>query len=161
MSHTSKPSPSHQQLAQKQQYLRTRVMTATPEQLQLMLYDGAIRFTEAARDALGRRDLEAVHTNVTRGPSDRDRAAERPAAGPHGAEVCSRLAGLYRHVFRQLIDVGFHHTERAADEALTVLRHQRATWAMLLEQVGREKAAGRVRGQAYAPAVSMGLSIAA
>ncbi|MDB5290844.1 MAG: Flagellar protein FliS, partial [Phycisphaerales bacterium] len=29
-----------------QNYLRTRVLTATPEQLQMMLYDGAIRFAE-------------------------------------------------------------------------------------------------------------------
>ena len=30
-----------------QQYLRTKVLTATPEQLQLMLYDGAIRFLKS------------------------------------------------------------------------------------------------------------------
>ena len=29
-----------------QNYLRTQVLTATPEQLQMMLYDGAIRFAE-------------------------------------------------------------------------------------------------------------------
>jgi len=32
-----------------QNYLKTKVFTATPEQLQLMLYDGAIRFGEQAR----------------------------------------------------------------------------------------------------------------
>ena len=37
-------------------YLRTKVLTATPEQLQLMLYDGAIRFTEQARAALEKKD---------------------------------------------------------------------------------------------------------
>ena len=35
-----------------QNYLRMRVMTATPEQLQMMLYDGAIRFAEQGRAAL-------------------------------------------------------------------------------------------------------------
>ena len=31
------------------QYLRTKVMTSTPEQLQMMLYDGALRFGEQAK----------------------------------------------------------------------------------------------------------------
>lgn len=34
----------------------TRVFTATPEQLQMMLYDGAIRFAEQARPALEKKD---------------------------------------------------------------------------------------------------------
>ena len=32
-----------------QQYFRTKVLTATPEQLQLMLFDGALRFGEQAK----------------------------------------------------------------------------------------------------------------
>ena len=40
------PSP-HQNPQAAQQYLRTKVLTATPEQLQLMLYDGALRFYHA------------------------------------------------------------------------------------------------------------------
>ena len=38
-------------------YLRNAVMTASPEQLHLMLYDGAIRFSLQARDAIEARDL--------------------------------------------------------------------------------------------------------
>ena len=34
------------------QYLRTKVLTATPEQLQMMLFDGALRLAEQARLAL-------------------------------------------------------------------------------------------------------------
>jgi flagellin-specific chaperone FliS len=33
------------------EYLRNAVMTASPEQLQMMLYDGATRFARQARDA--------------------------------------------------------------------------------------------------------------
>ena len=41
----------NQQAAQN--YLKTKVFTATPEQLQLMLYDGAIRFGEQAKVGAG------------------------------------------------------------------------------------------------------------
>jgi flagellar protein FliS len=150
------PNPSHT----AQQYLRTRVMTATPEQLQLMLYDGAVRFTEAARSALDRRDLEGVHANVTKAQAIVTEllSSLRPT---HGVELCSRLAGLYRHVYRKLIEVGYNHRPESADEALEALRHQRETWSLLLEQMGREKAAGRARGTTAHPTVSAGLSIAA
>ena len=156
----SKPQPSQQQLAQQQQYLRTRVMTATPEQLQLMLYDGAVRFAEAARSALDRRDLEGVFANVTKAQAIVTEllGSLRPA---HAADLCGRLAAEYRYVYRKLVEVGFHHSRASADEAITVLRHQRETWALLLEQMGREKAAGRSRGMAMVPTVSAGLSIAA
>jgi len=49
-----------------QNYLRTRVMTATPEQLQMMLYDGAIRFAEQARVALQERNFEKSYNSISR-----------------------------------------------------------------------------------------------
>ena len=42
-----------------QNYLKTKVFTATPEQLQLMLYDGALRFGEL-HGCRGYEDLAAV-----------------------------------------------------------------------------------------------------
>ena len=135
-------------------------MTATAEQLQLMLYDGAVRFTEQAKAALDRRDLEAVHANVTKAQAVVTELLSglRPT---HDPRLCGRLAGLYRHVYRQLVSVGFDHDAGAAEEALSALRHQRESWVMLMEQMGHEKAAGRSRGHAPAPRVSAGLSIAA
>ena len=156
----SKPSHPASHKAQ-QHYLQARVMTATPEQLQMMLYDGAVRFTEGARAALDRRDLEAVFTNVTRAQAIVTEllGGLRPS---HGSTLCGRLAAEYRYVFRKLIEVGFQHSVHSADDALAVLRHQRATWAMLLEQMGHEKAAGRRIGvTTFTPVASAGLSMSA
>ena len=145
-----------------QHYLRSRVMTATPEQLQMMLYDGALRFAEAARSALARRDLEAVQANVGRTQAivNELMSGLRPQLG--SADLCSRLGGQYRYTFRKLIEVAFDHRTDSADAAVAMLRHQRQTWVLLLEQMGREKAAGRSRGVVvHHPTVSAGLSIAA
>ena len=49
-----------------QNYLRTKVLTATPEQLQLMLYDGAIRFGEQARAALNEKNYEQSYNLISR-----------------------------------------------------------------------------------------------
>ena len=144
----------------KQHYLNARVMQATPEQLQMMLYEGAIRFAEAARSALDRRDLEAVCANVTKAQAIVTEllGGLRPTRAPG---LCGRLGAEYRYVYRKLVEVGFQHKTESADAALVVLRHQRDTWALLLAKVGHEKAASRSRGLAINPSVPASLSIAA
>ena len=47
-------------------YLRTKVMTAKPAELRLMLIDGAIRFTEQAKRGYETKDFEAAYNGTTR-----------------------------------------------------------------------------------------------
>ena len=44
-------------------YLRDAVLTATPEQLQLMLYDGALRFVSEGRQATLEENWERAFDN--------------------------------------------------------------------------------------------------
>jgi len=48
------------------QYLRTKVLTATPEQLQMMLFDGGLRFCEQARAALLAKNFEQSYDLISR-----------------------------------------------------------------------------------------------
>ena len=48
------------------EYLKNAVMTAPPEQLQLMLFDGAIRFTLRGQDALHNKDFEGAFNGFDR-----------------------------------------------------------------------------------------------
>ena len=125
---------------QAAQYLRMRVMTATPEQLQMMLYDGALRFAEQARAALESRDYERGYNTISRVQKiitelscslKRDRFPE----------LCDKLSALYAYVFKKLVEANVDHSVAALDEAIGLLRYQRETWAMLLEQLGKQKAA--------------------
>ena len=51
---------------QSQEYLRNAVLTAAPEQLQLMLYDGAIRFAARGLEAIRAKDREAAFVALER-----------------------------------------------------------------------------------------------
>ena len=62
----------------------------------------------------------------------------RPDVAP---ELCGKLAALYNYVYRQLIEANSHHKVEALDEAIKILRYQRETWALLLNQLGKQKAA--------------------
>jgi flagellar secretion chaperone FliS len=123
-----------------QNYLRTKVLTATPEQLQLMLYDGAIRFTEQAKAALDARNYEQSYNLISR--SQRI-IAEMNCSLKHdlAPDLCGKLAALYNFVYFKLTEANVEHNTAALDEALSILRYQRETWAMLLDQLGKTKAA--------------------
>ena len=121
-------------------YLRTKVMTATPEQLQMMLYDGAIRFCEQARVAIREKNFEQSYNLITRVQKI---VMEMNCSLKHDVspDLCARLAALYNFAYRKLIEANVEHKLESLDEALDVLRYQRKTWAMLMEQLGKQKAA--------------------
>src|SRR5438132_14062675 len=112
-------TPANPQAAQ--QYLRTKVLTATPEQLQLMLYDGALRFGEQAKLALQQKNYEESYNLISR---IQKILTELTSSLKHDLypELCAKLAALYNYAYRQLIEANLHHDLRAIDEALEVLR---------------------------------------
>lgn len=46
------------------QYNNSKVMTASPAELTLMLYDGAIRFCNVAEVAVEAKDVQKAHNNI-------------------------------------------------------------------------------------------------
>ena len=127
-----------------QSYLRTQVFTATPEQLQMMLYDGAIRFAEQARPALAARQWETSYTVISKAQKIINELMGnlRHDIAP---ELCGRLSSLYNYVYRMLVEANTQHKVTSLDEAIKILKYQRETWQMLLGQLGRQKAAEAAR----------------
>jgi flagellar protein FliS len=122
-----------------QQYLRTRVMTATPEQLQMMLFDGALRYGEQARIALSQKNFEQTYLNISRVQKilAEMMGSLKPKIFP---ELCDKLTALYQYVYKRLIEASVQHKMESLEEAMRLLKFQRDTWFMLLEQVGKTKA---------------------
>jgi flagellar protein FliS len=122
-----------------QNYLRTKVLTATPEQLQLMLFDGAIRFGQQAKVALAERNYEQSYTLISRVQKI---VTELNSALKHDVspELCGKLAALYNYAYRKLIEANLEHKLESLDEAIKVLGYQRETWALLLQKLAQSKA---------------------
>lgn len=123
-----------------QNYLRTRVFTATPEQLQMMLFDGVVRFTEQARAALEKKDWETSYNMISRAQKI---ITELTCTLRHDVdpELCKKLAALYNYAYRKLVEASVDHKLESIDEALKILRYQRDTWSLLMEELGKKKAA--------------------
>lgn len=138
MTPSAHPHPINPQAAQN--YLRTRVMTATPEQLQMMLYDGALRFAEQAKAALQKKDFEGTFNGISRVQKI---LTELTSTLKHDVapELCGKLASLYTYVYKKLIEANVDHNMQSLEEAIDLLRYQRETWSMLLDQLGKSRAA--------------------
>ena len=122
------------------EYLKTQVMTASPEMLQLMLWDGAIRFAEQGKEAIGKKDIEGSFKTLVKSQKIimELTAGLRRDANP---ELCKQLAALYNFIYRRLVDANLTKDARMVDDALRIMRHQRETWAMLMEKLSEQRAA--------------------
>ncbi len=132
MNHPSSPS---------QEYLRNAVLTATPEQLVMMLYDGAIRFATRGLEALKARDREATFNALERAQLIvlELHSGLRREVNP---QIADQMGALYSFIYRRLVDANIHQDEQALEEALRILRYQRETWALVLEKLQKELPAG-------------------
>lgn len=120
-----------------QEYLKSAVMTASPEQLQLMLLDGAVRHAQRGKEALEKSDIAGAFNGFERAQRivlELNNGLRREV----NPELVDQMAALYDFIYRRLIDANIHREVEAAEEALRILRHQRETWAMLIERLARE-----------------------
>jgi flagellar protein FliS len=125
--------------APTQEYLKTKVMTASPEMLTLMLWDGAIRFAEQGKDAIARKDIEGSYKALVRSQRIITELTTnlRHDVNP---DLCSKLAGLYNFIYRRLVEANLNKDPKLVDDALEIMRHQRETWAMLMDKLSKERA---------------------
>jgi flagellar secretion chaperone FliS len=120
------------------EYLKTKVMTASPEQLQLMLYDGAIRFCEQARGAIEAKEIEKSHNLIMRAENIVMELCNGMKSDV-APDICANMKRLYLFCYERLIDANMKKNSDALDEALRILRHMRETWMLLMEKLHQEK----------------------
>src|SRR3990172_4578211 len=117
-------------------------MTASPQELRLMLLDGAIRFAEKGREGLVRADYEMVYDGIARCQSILMELinALRPE---HDSEVCKRLSGLYTFLYTRLMEASRVKDPAIVEDVIRLLQYERETWSMLVQKLADENAAAR------------------
>lgn len=123
-------------------YLTTKVMTASQEELRLLLIDGAIKFATKGRMALESRDFEGCHEGYTRARAiilELVNSMRREVA----PDLCDKLSAIYMFCYRLLTESSAEKDPKKADQAIELLNYDRETWVMLLEQVNKERGAAQ------------------
>ncbi|MGE0481654.1 MAG: flagellar export chaperone FliS [Phycisphaerae bacterium] len=122
------------------EYLKNAVLTAPPEQLQLMLIDGAIRFATRGRESIEQHNFEASFNALERAQKIVLELQAGLKRDVH-PRLVDQMNSLYMFIWRRLVDANMTREVGAVDDALRILRHQRETWLLLMEKLRDERAA--------------------
>ena len=114
------------------EYLEARVLTASPQELHLMVVDGAIRHATGAQQALESSDFETSHFALNR---SREFVMELISglAEDKATEIVTQLKQLFGFAYRQLNEADLQHDPQKVGDALRVLELHRDTWRELIE----------------------------
>ena len=146
---------------QQSQYLETKVLTAPPHRLQLMLIEGAIRFGRQAEELLRKGDAVAAATPLLRVI---DIVGEMLAGvREQKSDINRKLTSLYWFLFRRVSEAKIHSDVDKLAEALNLLEYERQTWSTVCEKFGSDSkpAATPVPNLKQAARTSPGFSIEA
>jgi len=119
----------------QQQYLKTQIVTASKEQLVLLLYDGILRFTEQGKQALIRNEIDVAHTAFMRAQAiimELVYTLNRE----EGGEIAENLARLYAYAFNALIVANLQHEPAKVDEVQNIFRGIREGWIGAMRNMG-------------------------
>ena len=110
-----------------QEYLQVQVKTASKEQLLLMLLDGAVRFIEVGRDHMARGNREAKSELLLKAQNIILELIQslNPAVGE---ALYKNLIGLYKFIYRRLVEGNLRNDAVLLDEGLKILLNVRETW---------------------------------
>lgn len=120
-------------------YLRTKVLTAPPEQLRLFLLDGAVKFAIQGLEALKAKNWEGVYTGYTQA---RNIVLELTNSIKADVDpvLAQRMQGLYTFIYMQLVESGFEKDIAKGEKAVELLEYERETWMLLLDKLAAERA---------------------
>jgi flagellar protein FliS len=110
-------------------YQERSVQTATPHQLLIMLYDGAIRFLTQGAAALGSADLERANDRLQRAEAILDELLTTldMDAGP----VAERLRDLYLFSRRHLLAARLERDPSKVLEVAALMRELGEAWKQI------------------------------
>lgn len=114
------------------QYMANTVNAASPEQLMLMLYDGAVRFISLGIQAIenGLIDKRAYYINKTSAI-----VSEFAATLDHNqdAKLAEDLDALYGYMLSRMLEANLKNDTAPLVEVKNLLSGLRATWAQAID----------------------------
>ncbi|HBY71743.1 MAG TPA: flagellar export chaperone FliS [Lachnospiraceae bacterium] len=111
-------------------YQNNRIKTASPTELTLMLYEGAIKFCNIALEAIDEKDIDKAHLNIIK--------AEKIIAYLRSTldfkyPVAQDFENVYSYLYDRLVTANIRKDREILEEVLTHLREMRDTWKEVMK----------------------------
>ena len=124
-----------QNLGARQNYLQAEVHTATPQKLQLMLVEAAIKNIHRAKKAWEEEKFEAGFESLSQA-QDIVTHILTTVDKEGNPDLAGKISDIYIFIFRCLAAGGMSHDPQKLDDALRVLNSERETWRLVCEKFG-------------------------
>ncbi len=111
-------------------YNTNRILTASPAELTLMLYDGAIKFNNIAIMAIEQGDIEKAYVNITK---VKDIIVEFQCTLDRRYPVAQDFDNVYTYIKQRLHDANMTKDKEILEEVGTHLHTMRDTWKEVME----------------------------
>jgi flagellar protein FliS len=129
-----------------QEYQRAQVNAASPTQLIVMLYDGAIRFLSQSVEHMSAGNIEQRHMSILK--------AQRIITELHaslkvdvGGDVAKNLARLYSYSLERTVEANLYDRIDPLKEVLGIFHELRESW-IKLDEMSRTGATERMEALA-------------
>lgn len=117
------------------QYKNSKVLTASPAELTLMLYEGAIKFCNIAIAAIEQKEVEKAHINIRKAQKIIEHLR---VTLDMKYPVAKDFDNMYQYIDRRLLEANISKDPEILKEVLTHLHAIRDTWKEVV-RINREK----------------------
>lgn len=118
-----------------EQYNNNKIMTASPAELTLMLYEGAIKFCNIAIMGVEQKDISKAHTNIVKTEKIVDYLR---VTLNMKYPVAQEFENIYVYLGRRLVEANLKKDKEILEEVCEHLRSVRDTWKEVM-RLNREK----------------------
>ncbi len=117
-----------------EQYQRNKILTASPAELTLMLYEGAIKFCNIAIMAIEQKEIEKAHINIMK---TQRIIEEFRNTLDRKYPVAEEFDKIYVYVLRRLFEANVNKDKDILEEVNTHLRSLRDTWKEVMKRCNK------------------------
>lgn len=117
------------------QYKESNVMTASPENLTLMLYNGALKFIGQAQIYIDQKNIPKAHEAIIRTQAI---IQELNITLDTQYEIARQLRSLYTYILERLVDANIRKDKAILEEVAGMVKELRDAWkeAMIIAKRG-------------------------
>ncbi len=124
------------------QYNRNKILTASPAELTLMLYEGCIKFINMAIKAVDEKDVQRANINIQKAEKIID---EFRQTLDFKYPVAKDFDVVYEYVGRRLVEANMTKEKAVLEECATHMRTMRDAWKEVMKAAPHPEAAGNRR----------------
>ncbi|TWT03677.1 flagellar export chaperone FliS [Planomicrobium sp. CPCC 101079] len=115
-----------------QAYQQNSVLTASPQELTLMLYNGCVKFIKIAKRAMLEKNIEEKNTNIIKAQNI---VNELRATLNLDIEISKNMDQLYEYMYTRLIEANTKNDIEILIEVEGYARDMRETWKQVMGSV--------------------------